>query len=294
MAKHNGSNPNPVPMGKRLQRFMKTPKAYGLGGLILLTVAGSRTAYGAHAIPHAIIAVMTAVIFDALVARVLGRKVTFSTGGVITAMIVADVLSSMTPVYLIVIATVLALSSKHLLKQGRKPLFNPAAVGLLVTALVFSAAESWWAAMPNDPIWYMPIMVAVGVVVAVRAKKYVQVLTFLGTYFTLVLVMALGHLGLASATPADALRAPFINSALFLGFFMLTDPPTSPGTIREQVPFAIVSAGVAVGIYAVMGGLVYLLLGLLAGNGLAALFTYRRRVAPIWGQRRVTPEAVDM
>lgn len=291
MAKHTGAKPTPT--AKRLLRFIKTPKAYALGGLVLLTLVGSSTAYGAHAISHAIIAVVTALIFDALVARVMERPVTFSTGGVITALIVADVLSNMTPAYLIMMATVLALSSKHLLKQGRKPLFNPAAVGLLVTAVVFSGAESWWAAMPNDPVWYVLLMLAIGVFVTIRVKKYGQVLVFLGTYFTLVLAMGLAHLGLSSATPADALRAPFVNSALFLGFFMLTDPPTSPGTLSEQVPFAVVSALVAVAIYAAFGGLVYLLLGLLSGNGLAALFTYRRRLSRPSEKRRVTSNALD-
>ncbi|NMP24861.1 hypothetical protein HIJ39_21375 [Sulfobacillus sp. DSM 109850] len=263
----------------RFRRFVRTPKGHVLGALILLTGVGSRTPYGAHAIPHALIAVAAAVLFDAAVAKVMERKVTFSIGGVITALIVTDVLSSITPVYLIMLTTVLALSFKHLLKQGRKPLFNPAAAGLLATALVFSGAESWWASMPNDPMWVVLLMLAAGIFVAVRVKKYLPVLVFLGTYFTAILAMALLHWGLPSATPADALRAPFVNAALFVAFFMLTDPPTSPGTVKEQVPFAIISALVAVAVYDLMGGLVYLLVGLLVGNGLTAIRARQRRKA---------------
>lgn len=290
MAKTTGRVP--VPLRVRLQRFIKTPKAYALGALIVLTLVGSRTTYGHHAISHALIAVGTAIGFDGLVALVMKRPLTVSTGGVITALIVVDVLSSMTPIVLVVVATVLALASKHLVKQGRKPLFNPAAVGLLIVALVFSQAESWWAAMPNDPLGLVGLLLAVGVFVAVRVKKYAQVLAFLGTYFAFVGVLALAHGGLASATPADALRPPFVNAALFLGFFMLTDPPTSPGVVGEQIAFAVVSALVAVSVYAVMGGLVYLFVGLLAGNGLAALLTYRRRQSRSAG-RGMRPQAVD-
>lgn len=265
----NGISPKKSP-AVLFRRFIKTPKAYALGGLILLTLLGSLTPGGAHALPHAAMAVAVAIIVDGLVAALFGRKIPFSVGGIITALIVSDVMSSLTSGLFIVLTTVVAVASKHVLKQGRKPVFNPAAVGLLVAALLFGSAESWWASMPDTPIWYLLILLAVGVFVSVRVKKYVQVLTFLGSYFVLILVMALMHWGLPSATPADALRAPFVNAALFLGFFMLTDPPTSPGTMGQQVAFSVIAALVAVLVFDTMGGLVYPLIGLLSANGWTA------------------------
>ena len=250
----------------RLVRFAKTPKGHVTGGLVLLTMVAGLTPVGHAAVPHAIEAVAPAIAFDWLVALVLRRSATFSSGGVITALIVADVLSGLTPPYVVVLTTVIALASKHLLKRGRKPVFNPAAVGLLVSLGLFSGAQSWWAGMPLMTWWHVPILLAVGAFVAVRVRKYPQVLAFLGTYVILLLAMAAGHLGLASATPADALRTPFVNAALFLSFFMLTDPPTTPATTRGQVQFAVIVATVSVAVYAEIGGLAYLLVGLLAGN----------------------------
>ncbi len=277
MSKHGQQQPQKQSIGKSFRRFVKTPKGHVLGALILLTLVGSLYPQGHLGIRHAIAAGATAVMFDAIVAWALKRKVAFSTGGLITGLIVADVLSGLTPTYIIMLTTIVALASKHILKRGRKPIFNPAAVGLLVSIGVFSTAESWWAGMPIMPLWTLGLMLAVGVFVAVRVKKYLQVLTFLGTYFALILVMALFHLGLPSATPADALRTPFLNSALFLGFFMLTDPPTTPGTTNQQISFAAVSAAVAVALFATVGGLTYLLIGLLAGNGLTALMARSRK-----------------
>lgn len=261
----------------RLQKFAKTPKGHALGALILLTIVGSLLPQGHLGIRHAAAAAAAAIIFDGLVALVLGRKITFSTGGLITGLIVADVLSGLTPTYVVVLTTLIALLSKHLIKRGRKPIFNPAAVGLLVSLGVFSTAESWWAGMPLAPVWYLALVLAVGIFVAVRVKKYWQVLTFMGTYFLLILAMALLHLGIASATPADALRTPFINSALFLGFFMLTDPPTSPGAVREQVQFALLAAVVSVAIFLRFGGLAYLLVGLLTANLWTAWTAWSRK-----------------
>jgi Na+-translocating ferredoxin:NAD+ oxidoreductase RnfD subunit len=179
---------------------------------------------------------------------------------------VADVLSGLTPWYVVVLTVMMALASKHVLKRGRKPIFNPAAVGLLLSLGVFGTAQSWWVGMPLMSWWHTGILLAVGIFVAVRVKKYVEVLTFLGSYFALLGAMAALHLGLPSATPADALRTPFVNAALYLGFFMLTDPPTTPATPSGQVPFSVIVAVVSVFIYSRVGGLAYLLAGLLAGN----------------------------
>lgn len=250
----------------RFRLFTKTPKAYALGALIVLTLAGGTTSSGRHGLTHAWEAAVAAVIFDVLVALVLRRKVTFSTGGVITALIVAGVLSGLTPGYVVVLTTVLALASKHLLKRGRKPIFNPAAVGLLISLAVFQSAQSWWDGMPLMSWWHVVLLLVVGTFVAIKVHKYPQVLVFLGTYFSLILAMAIYHVGLPSATPADALRAPLVNAAVFMGFFMLTDPPTTPGSLQGQVQFSVIVAVVAVAIFAKVGGLAYLLAGLLAGN----------------------------
>ncbi len=278
----NRSQAAPAPKKSTLtafKRFIKTPKGYALGALIFLTLLGSTSPQGHMGIQHAVAAVITAAVFDAAVAKVLSRRITFSTGGVITGLIVADVLSGLDPLYVVVAATLMALASKHLLKRGRKPIFNPAAVGLLAVIGIFGAAESWWAGMSLMPLWYLALMLAVGIFVSVRVKKYPQTLAFMGTYLLGVLAMAYFHLGLASATPADALREPFINSALFLGFFMLTDPPTSPGTTPAQVVFAVITGMVSVGMFMVFGGLTYLLVGLLAGNVFSAALAWTKAPA---------------
>ncbi len=266
MNKHAGGPNTQDDSWTRLKKFSKTPKGYALGALVLLTLVAGLTPAGHPGVPHAVEAVAIAVALDWLVARVLGRRTTFSTGGVITGLIVADVLSALTPAYVVVLTTAIALLSKHFLKRGRKPIFNPAAVGLLVSLGIFSSAQSWWAGMPLMSWWHVLLLLVVGSIVAARLHKYTQVLVFLGTYLVLILLMAVYHLGLPSATPADALRTPFINAALFLGFFMLTDPPTTPATLKGQIQFAVIVAAVAVLIFSQAGGLAYLLVALLVGN----------------------------
>ncbi len=261
------NNPQAVrPTPNPLERFLKTPKGYVLAILVGLTLIAALRPQDHLGLLNAIVAVATGLVFDAGVALLQRRKKLFSDGAVITALIVADVLSHTTPLYIVAATTAVALLSKHVLKVGRKPIFNPAAFGLLFAIVVFATGQSWWGSLALLPTWLILLLLAGGLLITERVNKFPQVLAFLGTYFALLLVMAIFHLGLPSDTPGDALRIPFVNSALYLAFFMLTDPPTTPAPYRQQILFGVIVAGVGTVIFAMSGGLAYLLVGLLVGN----------------------------
>jgi len=87
-------------------------------------------------------------------------------------------------------------------------------------------------------------------------------LSFLGVLYGVFTVLAFGH----PALVAEMYRAPFIQSSLFLAFFMLTDPPTSPGKATDQIRMGALAGLVAATAQLVGLGQVYLLVGLLAVN----------------------------
>jgi Na+-translocating ferredoxin:NAD+ oxidoreductase RnfD subunit len=246
--------------------YLKTPKGYVFAVLSVLTLLAMLHRQDAGGLRNVLIGMGTAVVVDGTVAILQRRKKWFSDGGLVTGLLVADILNSNTAWYEVVVITALALTSKHVLKVGRKPIFNPAAVGLLFALMLFHSGQSWWGSLSMLPWWCAIFLLVGGLLVAQRVKKVPQTLAFLGTYFTLLLLFALLHIGLPSDSPGDALRAPFVNSALYLAFFMLTDPPTSPPTLRHQVFFGFFAAAVGVTFFAVHGGLSYLLIGLLAAN----------------------------
>ena len=246
------SNPQAArPPQSPLERFLKTPKGTVMAVLAGLTLVGALRPQDHLGLLNAAVAVATGLVID---------------GGVITALIVTDVLSHTTPLYIVTATTAVALLSKHVLKVGRKPIFNPAVFGLLFALVVFATGQSWWGSLALLPAWLTLPLLAAGLLITARVNKFPQVLAFLGTYFALLLVMAFSHLGLPSDTPGDALRPPFVNAALYLAFFMVTDPPTSPAPYRQQILFGVIAAGVGTLIFATSGGLAYLLIGLLAGN----------------------------
>lgn len=249
-----------------IKRFMKTPKGVVLSVLTGLTLLAALRPQDHVALINVLVAVITGLLFDAVVSLLQKRPQLFSDGAVITGLIVADVLGHATPLWVVAASTITALFSKHVLAIGRKPIFNPATVGLLVAIWAFHAGESWWASLALMPTWMTLIVLLAGMTVAIRVNKIPQVTAFLATYFALLFVMAITHTGLPSDTPADALRAPFVNSSLYLAFFMLTDPPTSPAPYRQQVFFGILTGVVATVMFAAVGGLAYLLVGLLIAN----------------------------
>ena len=122
----------------------------------------------------------------------------------------------------------------------------------------------------------------VGAVVVERIGKWPLVLAFLGAYFGLFTPVALTN----PPAVAEMFRAPFLQAALFLALFMLTDPPTSPGRELDRVWVGLLVAAASVAAQLLGAGQAYLLVGLLSGNAALACrrwaTTTQRRAAPAW------------
>ena len=234
--------------------------------LLGLMVVGAIHASDRSGITNIVIAMVTASAIDVVVGLLRKNKRIFPDGGMITGLIIGLVLSGTVHPQVVALTAAIAVASKHLFKIGRKPIFNPAAFALLFTLLVFHTGQSWWGDLADLPVVFLPLLLIAGFIITQRVNKWPQVLVYLGTYFLILTFAASMHLGNASFTPGDALRVPLVNAALFMSFFMLTDPPTSPGKYGEQVTFSVVSAVVSAAVYLAVGGLAYLLIGLLAAN----------------------------
>jgi Na+-translocating ferredoxin:NAD+ oxidoreductase RnfD subunit len=239
-----------------------TPKGYILMVLFFLTGITGLNTVGYHGFINAGAAIAAAVVVDIIGGLLHRRKRLMPDGAIITALIITLVLNAAVPWPIAAATAAIAIGSKHLLQTKKKPIFNPAAFGLLAALLFFSSEQDWWGAFSLFPAWCILYLIIGGFIVTNRANKFPQVFAFLGVYFMLFLAMALWKIGDVS----EAFRVPFVNSALFLAFFMVTDPPTSPGKYKDQMMFGSIAAIVSVAIDAAVGGLYYLLAGLLAAN----------------------------
>lgn len=263
------------PMPGPLRKFLRTPKGAVLFLLLGLMVVASFHASDRPGLVNIVAAVATAAAIDLSLALARKNKRLIPDGGIVTGLIIGLILSGTVSWPVAVLTAAIAVVSKHLLKIKRKPIFNPAAFALLFTLFVFHTGQSWWGDLADVPVYVLPLLLAAGYIVTAKVNKFPQVFTYLGTYFLLLTFAASWHLGNASFTPGDAMRVPLVNAALFLAFFMLTDPPTSPAKYGEQVIFSVLAAVVSVAIYLIFGGLSYLLIGLLVANAWKALRTLR-------------------
>ncbi|MDP4171096.1 MAG: RnfABCDGE type electron transport complex subunit D [Bacillota bacterium] len=245
-----------------LKRWLKTPKGYvaiAMSAYLLIASIGYKNIMG---IKNGCVAVIASIIMDIICNVLKKRKSSMPDGAIITGLIISLILSTSSSLVIIAVTSIIAILSKHLLVYKKKPIFNPAAFGLLLSVPLFQTNQSWWGAFGDLPVWTMLFLLVGGYTITNRINKFPQVLSFLGTSFLLLVLM--GHFNIGDAV--DALRPPFINATLFFGFFMLTDPPTSPAKDKDQLIFGILTATAGTVIYGLFGGLMYLFIGLAIGN----------------------------
>ncbi|MGG1516967.1 RnfABCDGE type electron transport complex subunit D [Paenibacillus oryzisoli] len=256
--------------------WLRTPKRYVMIILIAFLCIAAVYSLNFRGILNIVIAVGFSFTADYLYSIVdkKKKKRVFPDGAIITGLIIALILSTSTSWYIVSATALIAITSKYLLTYKMKPIFNPAAFGLLASILLFQTGQSWWGAFGDLPAWTTILLLIGGYITVNRVNKFPMVFSYLGTTFLLLLVMGFLHIGDAS----DALRSPFINATLFFALFMLTDPPTTPAKDKDQYIFGLICSVIGVVIYGIFGGLMYLFIGLLVGN---LFYVLRRKAAPL-------------
>jgi Na+-translocating ferredoxin:NAD+ oxidoreductase RnfD subunit len=266
------------PQWRKFKLFARSPKGLMLWVLLLLAVLAA-PAEGPHRVVATIlVALAGAAIVDVLVASIEQGHFVFPTSSLLTGLFVALLLSPTEPWYTVAAAAILAVCSKHLLRTRRWTVFNPAAVGLLVVALLFASSESWWGSLPDLPGALLLVLALSGAWIVDKVNKWPQTLAFLATFYLLFTVASFMD---SSPLVIEAFRVPYLNTAIFFAAFMLSDPPTSPAHYREQLIYGAGVAALSFVVQLAFHPQYFLLAGLLVGNGVFAWWRSRptRRTA---------------
>jgi Na+-translocating ferredoxin:NAD+ oxidoreductase RnfD subunit len=260
------------PQYRKFKLFARSPKGLMLWVLLLLAALAA-PADGAHRVAATILAALiSAAVVDVMIASIEQARFVFPTSSLLTGLFVALLMSPTEPWYTTAAAAILAVCSKHLLRTRRWTIFNPAAVGLLLVALLFSSSESWWGSLPDLPGVLLLVLLLSGGLIVEKVNKWPQTLAFLATFYLLFTAASFFQ---SSPLVIEAFRVPYLNTAIFFAAFMLSDPPTSPARYGEQLVYGV---GVAVLSFAVQLAFhpqYFLLAGLLIGN--AAFAWWRSR-----------------
>ncbi len=232
-------------------------------GLLVLIAGAAFTTGVAQIAPSLLASAVAAALVDAPILRARGRRWVFPDGAVLTGLFVAMVLSRFEPWYVPVVTSVVAVLSKYVARGRTANVFNPAALGLVITFYAIGTGQDWWGALPDAGVAGLVVLFATGLFIADRVNKLPLVLVFLGSYFLLFTVMAFAG---DPRLVAEIFRAPDVNAVLFFAFFILTDPPTSPVKYRDQMVFGVLVAVSGFVIFEATGAAHYLLSGVLVGN----------------------------
>jgi len=254
-------------------RSLRTPKVQLLVIFVALLLVAAPPAGGLGLLPNLLAAVLPAVVIDGVWMAVESRRLRIPTSALLSAMIIFFILSTNESWLVVAWTSCFAILSKRIVRTSREHIFNPAALALLWAPIAFGSGESWWGGLADLSWAWIALVLVVGAFTVDRLNKFPLVLTFLAAYF--------GFFTLASLvipqSVAEMFREPFLQAALFLAFFMLTDPPTSPNRYGDQVWYGLLAA-LGAGVAQLLGaGQVFLLVGVLVSNSALAIVRYARR-----------------
>jgi ferredoxin-NADP reductase len=125
-------------------------------------------------------------------------------------------------------AAVWTMASKYIFAIGRKHIFNPVAIAVALTAYTVNQSASWW--IGTLPM--LPFVFAGGALVVRKIRRTDLVYSFLTTSMLVVTLFTV----IKGSDLLTALERTLIYSPLvFFAFIMLTEPLTTPPTVRLQI-----------------------------------------------------------
>lgn len=152
---------------------------------------------------------------------------------IITALIVFFLMvpaQTLTDQWFIAATVALAITSKFVICYRRQHIFNPAAFAAVIIGVTGLSEPGWWIGTPQMLI---PLLI-IGSLVVMKIRKWTPVLWFLAFSFIVYLFESWRlDLGVIESIPIFFTSWP----ALFLAFFMLTEPFTLPPTKQLQAGY---------------------------------------------------------
>ncbi len=245
----------------------------------------------------------TEMLLEWLQARRMGKRPRFLAGGMgtvdfllsahISGLAVSMLLYANEKLWPIAFAAAAAIGSKYLFRAGinggSRHFFNPSNVGITATLLAFpwvGIAQTYMFTENLDRAgdWILPaIIICSGSFLnTVFTKRIPLILTWLGVFVLQALVrhLVLDHSLLAALNPMTGV------AFLLFTFYMVTDPATTPTSVRGQMAFGAAVAvvyGLLVAVHVVFG-LFFALTIVCIGRG---VLMYARAFADLRAESRV-------
>lgn len=151
----------------------------------------------------------------------------------ITALILVCLISPTGNFYfLATTASVFAMASKYIFAIKKKHIFNPVAIALVLTTLLFGQSATWWVGTSL----LMPFVLIGGLMIVRKIQRFDLVLSFIIVALVTTLIPYFDRPHLAVEIFWTILSR---SSLLFLAFAMLTEPLTMPPTRYSRIGYGV-------------------------------------------------------
>lgn len=121
-------------------------------------------------------------------------------------------------------AAILTQVSKYILAIGKKHIFNPVGIAVVISGLVLNKYATWWIADP----WTFPIVLIGGLLVVHKLRRFKMIISFFLTSIFIIFINGNSVKGFITSSPL-----------LFFAFIMFTEPLTSPVYKQWQIVYGI-------------------------------------------------------
>jgi len=136
--------------------------------------------------------------------------------------------------YVCILAAIISIAGKYVFRYRKKHLFNPSALGIVVTILLTGKAWISPGQWGND-IVIMFCVCCLGFIVVTKVQKLDVSIAFLVTYILLLFTRQILYLG----WPFDfSIQSITTGSLLLFSFFMISDPKTAPDHKTARIIWA--------------------------------------------------------
>lgn len=200
---------------KAIFNEFKSQVAFTLVLIWLLAAWHSQTL---SSILYPLFSVFLMTLLDLGITWVRSKKLYWPSASFVTGFLIGLIIDPSEPVWIIALAVFAAFISKQFIGTGiRQHIFNPAAFGIMATALAFGAPVAWWAVAWGK----LPLVILVPAMIRVlfRMKRLLLPVGFLIVYLVYYLTLF---------DPQAAVLALADGSLLLFALVMLPEPITSP------------------------------------------------------------------
>lgn len=206
--------------------------------LLVLLLAGI-SSYVSNVFPFSlVVAVLVALAAELGMRAYLKHKQRMPFSAIITGIIVGSIAPQNAPFLLVTLASLIAILSKYFIKVRHNPVFNPAALGLIIGLAIFGVGDVWWAAGSYSVSGFTFSLAPLLIIAAYQGRRLHASIAFL----IAILLMSVGLTGVSSITSLNGVDALVFGVNFYFAFLMLADPKTSPHRNSVQVVYG---AGVA-------------------------------------------------